>query len=58
MSTRTAKAVAVYGMRPVGGFGVRGFRAHCGECGYLSRLYDNVMGCERRSQRHRCGDGR
>lgn len=29
--------VPAYGMRPVGGFGIRGHRVHC-ECGYLSAV--------------------
>ena len=52
---RTATLVRSYGMRPVGGFGVRGFRAHCEACGYLSRLYDNIRGASRRAHDHRCG---
>lgn len=51
---QTAKVVKNYGMRPVGGFGVRGFRAHCERCGFLSRLYENVRGAQGCAKTHRC----
>lgn len=51
---RTAHHHSVYGMREVGGFGVRGFVAHCPECGFLSRVYDNCRGAEACAGAHRC----
>lgn len=52
--TTSAKTVANYGMRPVGGFGIRGWRAHCPDCGFLSRLYTNIRGAQSRAANHVC----
>lgn len=52
----TARTVPSYGLRAVGGFGVRGWRAHCGHCGFLSRLYTNIRGAQHATQRHRCAE--
>lgn len=52
--TTSAKTLPNYGMRPVGGFGIRGWRAHCDQCGYLSRLYTNIRGAQSRAASHVC----
>lgn len=56
MSVKETKASVVpnHGMRDVGGFGIRGWRAHCPSCGFLSRLYTNIRGAQRRASDHRC----
>lgn len=53
--TRCARAeqTPVYGMRPVGGFGVRGWRVWCPGCGFLSHLYTSHRGCQDALYRHR-----
>jgi hypothetical protein len=51
---RTAKITPAYGMRPVGGFGIRGWRVHCPVCGHLSRLHTGYRGCEHAARHHRC----
>jgi hypothetical protein len=51
---RTAKITPAYGMRAVGGFGIRGWRAHCSACGFLSHLITSYRGCEYAARRHRC----
>lgn len=48
-----AKPTPVYGMRP-SGYGVRGWRVHCPDCGYLSQMYENYMSPKRRASEHRC----
>lgn len=50
---RTAKITPAYGMRDVGGFGIRGWRAHCPACGYLGRL-TSYRNCEYAARKHRC----
>lgn len=51
---RTAEVTPAYGMREVGGWGIRGWRAWCGTCGFLSRLYLNVRGAQKCAKTHRC----
>lgn len=48
-----AEQTPAYGMRPVGGFGIRGWRVYCGHCDFLSRLYTNHRSCEDAVHRHR-----
>lgn len=50
----SAQTVPNYGMRPVGGFGIRGFRAHCRDCGYLSKFYLNYGGARSNAVAHKC----
>lgn len=45
------KVVPAYGLRPIGGFGVRGHRAHC-DCGYLSGL-GSYRNATERAYQHR-----
>lgn len=51
---RTADVTPAYGMRPVGGWGLRGWRAHCPACGFLSRLYTHIRNAEYGARTHRC----
>lgn len=54
MSKTTAETCANYGMRNVGGFGIRGWRTFCPACGFLSRLYENIKGAQWKTENHRC----
>jgi hypothetical protein len=56
-SQRTAEITPIYGMRPIGGFGLRGWRVFCPTCGYLSKDYTNYRGVEDATRRHRCTKG-
>lgn len=49
-----AKIVPNYGMRPVGGFGIRGVQGSLWRLRLLSRLYLNVRGAQYRRDIHRC----
>ena len=51
----TAKVVPAYGMRDVGGWGIRGFRVHCPECSHLSDVHLNVNGAKSAALHHDCG---
>lgn len=56
MTTKTKTAVHVtpaYGVRPVGGYGIRGYRAHCETCGYLGTV-TGYNGARKQRQTHRC----
>ena len=49
-----AKVTPAYGMRDVGGFGIRGWRVHCANCCYLSHVYvDNRYALTARNA-HQC----
>lgn len=50
----TAKVTPAYGMRPVGGFGIRGFRVYCEVCGHLGETLENVRRAQRHARVHRC----
>lgn len=50
----SAKPCANYGMRKVGGFGIRGWRAHCPDCGFLSKLHDSFWKARHSASTHRC----
>lgn len=54
-TARTAEVTPAYGMRAVGGWGVRGWRVFCPRCGFLSRLYDrSIRSAQDNAYRHRC----
>lgn len=54
LGTTHANITPAYGMRPVGGFGIRGWRAHCAHCGHLGRVRTNYGTCARDVNQHRC----
>lgn len=51
-SINGAEVTPVYGVRKVGGFGVRGWRVYCGRCDYLSRTYPNNRTCIEAQRNH------
>lgn len=54
---RTAEVTPVYGMREVGGFGIRGWRVFCPECGHLHParvVHRNVKTSKQQASDHRC----
>lgn len=62
---RTANVTPVFGVNPIDGYrygtasyGVRGFRAHCPECGYLHpsppEATLNYRTAQSHAQKHRC----
>lgn len=52
----SAQIVKAYGMRAKGGYGIRGFRAHCDQCGYLTKVYENFWGARRQAAFHVCAE--
>lgn len=54
LAETTAEVCANYGMREVGGFGIRGWRVFCPACGFLGRLYIHIRSAQNIAHRHRC----
>lgn len=43
-----------YGMREVGGWGIRGWRCHCPACGHLGKLRLDVRTVQHDAATHAC----
>lgn len=52
----TAEVCANYGMRQVGGWGIRGWRVWCGRCDFLSQLYTHIRSAQSVAHKHRCDE--
>lgn len=48
-----AELTPAYGMREVGGWGIRGWRVFCPGCGFLSDLYTNHFNGRAAAETHR-----
>ena len=49
-----AEVTPAYGMREQGGYGIRGWRVHCGTCSYLSGVFTSIYRARREKAKHKC----